>query len=235
MFKSRRLFIPLRPMFTWIAAQRGLSVQPFLPDGFDRQSYATLGTVPTKPVIVDVGANVGDVARRYAQEFPEATIFAFEPAKRTFNDLVAATASIPRIRCFELGASDTSRVYRLTRPDDSQLARIVDNSEGEYEEIRTIVLDEFFARKDFELPFILKTDTEGHDMAVLRGARGLLTSSIRFVLCEVGLLADDHHHTSFDAVQDFLRPLGFHLRSIYEVAYTEQRTLCYCNALFVRD
>lgn len=81
----------------------------------------------------------------------------------------------------------------------------------------------------------LKTDTEGHDLQVLRGARNRLASGIKAVIVEVGMLGDDTAHTRFEDAYDLLSDLGFRLRGLYEPHYKSNGTLHFANALFVAE
>jgi hypothetical protein len=53
---------------------------------------------------------------------------------------------------------------------------------------------------------LLKTDTEGHDVSVLRGAERMLSEGqIFLILAEVGFSDTDQVHTPFEAVRELLR------------------------------
>jgi FkbM family methyltransferase len=221
----------------WAAEKRGLTVHPILPDGCNHETFVALTDLPAKPIIVDVGANVGNVSLRFAHEMPDAAIVAFEPADSTFRELERRTQGNPTIRRFKLGVSDRQQTVSLSRPSNSELARVVSStSEEAHEQIQTITLDDFLPTQGIHELTILKTDTEGHDLAVLRGAIGFLRTSVRCVLCETGLRKDDTVHTPFEAVYDLLRPMGFRFRSVHDVTYTEgTKAIEFMNSLFVRD
>lgn len=48
--------------------------------------------------VFDVGANVGEFSKSFGQEFPNATIYAFEPVNSTFEILVDSVASNSMVR-----------------------------------------------------------------------------------------------------------------------------------------
>src|SRR5437763_2740955 len=48
--------------------------------------------------VFDIGANLGQSAIKYAEHFPRATIYSFEPVSATYRQLFAATKGIDRVR-----------------------------------------------------------------------------------------------------------------------------------------
>jgi 31-O-methyltransferase len=60
-------------------------------------------TLPASPTIFDVGANIGLFSRFAAQEWPDASIFAFEPVPMLFDLLRANTEHTPRVEAINVG------------------------------------------------------------------------------------------------------------------------------------
>lgn len=59
-----------------------------IPTGTDRYIYTSLLVELLQvEVIFDVGANIGQTASKFAQSFPKAKIFSFEPVTATFKQL----------------------------------------------------------------------------------------------------------------------------------------------------
>lgn len=65
-------------------------------------------TLPASPTILDVGANIGLFSRFAAQEWPDASVFAFEPVPLLFDLLRANTEHTPGVDAINvgLGAND---------------------------------------------------------------------------------------------------------------------------------
>lgn len=137
-----------------------------------------------QPVLVDVGANVGEFARRLRAQFPAATICAFEPVAATFAKLQENVRDL-NVRCFNVGLGRqeaTAPIYRSSREDLSSLASLypeVARSTHRFadtvaETIRLRTLDAVAAEQQWDAIDFLKIDTEGNEFAVLQGAENLI-------------------------------------------------------------
>ena len=89
--------------------------------------YESFGPEPLH-VILDIGANVGQSARAFAQHFREATIYCFEPVATAYRDLVRNTADLPRVKTFQLAAGATKGEVTIKVPVESALSSIVAGS-----------------------------------------------------------------------------------------------------------
>ena len=83
---------------------------------------------------------------------------------------------------------------------------------------------------------VLKIDTEGYDLEVLKGARELLASGkVAYVMTEVGLDPRKLEFVQFESIRDFLFGLGFEVFGIYDqtTGWGECRSLLFADAIFV--
>ena len=74
----------------------------------------------TAAVIIDAGANVGDVTNQYRMLFPEATIFPFEPFKDCFQKITDRFKGDSRIRPEFMAVCDleeTRTLYVKNHPE----------------------------------------------------------------------------------------------------------------------
>lgn len=144
------------------------------------------------PVVFDVGANVGDYSRLVRRHLPASLVYAFEPSAAVFRELernLSAAAAPERFRPFNLGLSDEEKTvelysYTVEGEEQSLISSIdrrlptqvvsVEVSASERIEVRT--LDGFCEAEGVARIDFLKLDVEGHELAVLRGARRMLES-----------------------------------------------------------
>jgi len=186
--------------------------------------------------VFDVGAHDGSSALKFAESFPSARVFAFEPASAAFRQLVAATERYPRIRAFQLAVAATcgkSEIYLTRHSTTSSLIRPEEVLGVEPVEVTTV--DAFALAHGVDQVDLLKVDTEGLDLEVLAGAERMLDAGrTRFVIVETGLHPGDRRHVLFDEVRDFLVSRGFGVFGIYDqqLEWNGERRLRYINACF---
>jgi len=194
-------------------------------------------------IFLDVGANIGQTSLALIQRFPAATIHAFEPVSSTFEHLRAATRAYPNITCHRAGLSDRAGTIEFEAAPDSvfnsiaQPGRAADPA-APREFAPVITIDQFIADLGVARVDLLKTDTEGHDLNVLRGAADALArGTIRAVFTEVTFCRGNARNTYFPLVQEFLEPLGYRFIGLYDMHWfqTKRWNETFCNALFVRD
>lgn len=171
-------------------------------------------------LIFDVGANVGQSAIRFLQEFTDARIVCFEPVTSTFEQLKANTHLHSRIivENMALGLpgetvalmetvplSTENRI--LTTPSPLSDAHIVKVTWGD-----KYCLDNGINSIDY-----LKIDTEGYDFNVVRGFASMLAAArITLIELELGMNKANTKHIFYAEVVGFLGALGYEVFGIYE-------------------
>jgi FkbM family methyltransferase len=144
--------------------------------------------------VFDVGANAGQWAREAAQILQLGAIHCFEPSPRAVAELRRNVRhSALRVHNFALGDRDGEASLFSDEPG-SQLSslykRRLDHHGHHFEEEATVPikrLDSFCAEAGIRRVDLLKLDTEGGELAVLRGAGRMLTEgSIEAIQFEFG-------------------------------------------------
>jgi FkbM family methyltransferase len=190
-------------------------------------------------IILDVGANEGQSALAFRGKYPEAIIHSFEPIKSTFSELKINTAKDKRIIChnYALGAVNEEVVVNIQKfsQTNSLTGSVNIPIPGCIKEsVQVRRLSDVCAEIDLSKIDLLKTDTEGFDVNVLKGGESLLENfGIKMVLTEVGLRPDDPRHTPLSCMMNYLELYNFYLFGLYDIPmFGVGRDLEYCNALF---
>jgi FkbM family methyltransferase len=189
--------------------------------------------------IFDVGANVGQTARRFRSSFPKAAIYCFEPVREMFEELQKSLAGHSKVQVFQVAMGNTSgtgKIYLGDHPTTNSLIE-PENARG-FEEVRIETIDSFCQARGIERIDLLKVDTEGFDLEVLKGAASMLSlGRVAFVLAEVGFHPGDTAHVLFDHVRDFLMSHGFHVYGFYDqnLEWTGENRLRFANACFANE
>ncbi len=193
-------------------------------------------------VVVDIGANFGQSAERFARLFSSSVVYTIEPAQEVFDELFLRFAGEERVNPLRYAMSDEDGVVRLHHSEHSQCSSLDSpwKGAGSCEEVASRRLDTLCAEIGVEKIDVLKIDTEGHDVRVLRGAESLLSAgAIDIVIVECGFLQDDPCHANFYEIAELLKPFGFALSGFTETTNFQwiegTYSLLYCNAIFTRS
>lgn len=155
------------------------------------------------PVVLDVGANGGDYSRDVVVINPSGVVFAFEPHPLTFEKLVSNVKAHKNIRplnhavgdrpgrqmlydrCLEVGTAHASMFREVI--EDIHKAQSSEN------EVTVITLDEFIEEQGLTRVDLLKIDTEGYELNVLKGGTKAIRSgtfkAIQFEFNEMNVVS----------------------------------------------
>jgi FkbM family methyltransferase len=171
--------------------------------------------------VLDVGANVGKTVAAFQRRFPGAEIWAFEPVKASYEQLVQSTASVEGIQCFNFALGAQSAAGHITAAGTSEKNRLVPARSGRATQSVPIVAGtDFCDEHGIDRISYLKVDTEGHDLEVLRGFEPMLRDSrVDVVEVEAGMNPENELHVPLQDFLAFLQPCGYRLfRTFGEVS-----------------
>jgi FkbM family methyltransferase len=213
-----------------------------LPDAIERDPFLYIKAAlhdARPPVIFDVGANVGQSTIRFRRLWPQADIHAFEPGRTTFAELQRRTAGMERLvlnqtalgaspGACELQENSLGDMSSLLPPSGDSWGTIVDRYA-----VPVTTVDLYAAERSLSRIDILKIDTQGFDLQVLRGARTSLERHlVRFVLLEL-IFADLYQgQARVDEVFRCLLDHRMQLVGIYDFHSVQQRA-GWADALWV--
>lgn len=190
----------------------------------------------TPQYIFDVGANIGQSANQYLTHFPNASIYCFEPVKTVYDELIANTQT-PKIKCFNVALGDKAgqvKIYKSNSYNGIGSINGINNSDlSEIETIEVAVGKDICV--DYNIPFIdlLKIDTEGYEMPVLKGLEPLLKDKVTFIFIETGFNRADHCKTHIIDLIEYLQSFGFVVSGFYNQYRIGQHklNLSHCDLL----
>lgn len=219
---------------------------------FDFDCYESMTRLmdPEQPcVIVDVGAHDGGMVVRALCEFPQAKVYAFEPAPLPLARMRQAVGSDPRVTICPVACGSEPGTVTMNITRNPACSSVLKPSElgshyygQQYEVIEKIqvprvTLDGWARENGITHIDFLKVDTQGHDLEVLRGARELLMhGQIKAVNAEAEFVPEYEGATNFREMDAFFASIGFQLHQIHEVVSTGvEHQSTYCDALWVRE
>lgn len=193
-------------------------------------------------VIFDVGANIGKTAQCYAEYFPSAEIYSFEPIKGTFAELQINTKKNPNIRSYQFAfgsAIGSTEVELQKSPLWNSLRNTNPYPIGVTETVQVKTIDSFLQKESIPNIDLLKIDTEGYEIEVLKGAQNFLNATRNcYIYVETTFSKNDREHAFFLEIFNQIYDLGFRFVGIYDHDYNSfapaRPPLNYCNALFYK-
>jgi FkbM family methyltransferase len=198
----------------------------FVPDGRDR-------------TIFDVGANLGQFLEQLVHHYPQAAIHSFEPSPRTFQALSAKTAGMANVSAWNhaLGArAGKSTLLENASSDMTSMLQLGSQGWGRIEkqtEIDVQSVDDFCQEHSISRVDILKSDTQGYDLEVLKGAERMMREHrIGLVYSEITFDEIYKNLPPFDEIFRFLRERDFVLAAFYKMEF-RRPIVGWTDALFV--
>jgi len=200
-----------------------------------------------KPIIFDVGANVGNTIIEYKKYWPEAKIHAFEPQEECLKTLEVISDNFKGDICINNVAvgSDHNHILEFYTHDinseisgfskinlnsnDSIFLNKIKNEKSksdidDYEKtinhkklVKTIRLDKYLEKNSIDKINLLKIDTQGYEKEVLDGL-GSFLSKTDIVLTEIMFFDYYEKKLSFTDIEKYLLPAGFELYNISHIS-----------------
>lgn len=229
----------IRKAFKQLLRRAGIDIR-FIPElGFDAYADMRKLAATDDPVVFDVGANRGQTIEQFRKAFARPVIHAFEPGREAFAELQRRTAGIAELHLnnVALGARTESRTFLQNERDDmsSFLELSADGWGGVKDRypVEVTTVDDYCAAHGIERIDVLKSDTQGFDLDVIKGAQrtidhhaiGLIFMEITFSDMYKGL-------PRFDEIYAFLADRRFALVSFYDFYYQRGRA-GWTDALFI--
>jgi len=146
------------------------------------QYLIQLANISKVKTVIDVGANVGFFSMLIRDIFPSSKIYSFEPTPLTYSCLKRNLVGDRKTHTYNLGISDKPGIAKMNfDPQSSLISQI--SSRGNIN-VKLTTLDNFIRNNQINMIDILKIDTEGHELYVLKGAKKTL-SKTRYLHIEV--------------------------------------------------
>lgn len=201
--------------------------------------FAAMSKIDSENVIlIDIGANRGQTIDKMKNIFPDSTVFAFEPSKKCFSYLNKIYKDLKDVILVNAAAGFQSGSLEFNEYSWDAMNSLLKRAYGSAEivdtyKVEVISIDCF--SKENDLPHInfLKTDTEGYELQVLKGATQMLKDNkIQFILVEVFFNENYINQDSFGDIYNFLITNSFNLVRFYDMVTTEEGIASKTDALF---
>ena len=197
--------------------------------------------------IIDVGAHKGEFAQKALQMESVNKIIAFEPQKKIFNLLKEKFSDNDKVVLNNFALSDKveKRIMKINKMTATSTLNHEINDNSLYfkfksfllyqknsiideEEIDTTTFDAFFNGEMFDENTLLKIDTEGYEIHVLKGSEQKIRE-MKYILIE-NQFSKMYKNVNFRDCHDFLRKKNFKLLKKFRFP-----TLHYEDRLYINE
>ncbi len=183
----------------------------------------------SEPVLFDVGANVGQTVRKFRERFSDPVIHSFEPSPGVYEQLKAECGDVPGVHTWNCALGDREGTLPFLENSQSVMSsfrapgalawgEIVGKTEVE---VRTV--DRFAEEHRIDFIHLLKSDTQGFDFEVLRGAEQMMKEH-RIALIYFECIFSDQYEDlpPFYDILEFLVEQDFSIVNFYNPYFQEE-------------
>lgn len=191
-------------------------------------------------VIIDVGANHGHFSKELYRYHPKSKFYCFEPFPETF-DILKVNLPESNFHHLKLALGDIAETVMVSQNEPNQsdtntLVNLIDSeNESNKVSIQINTLDKFIEEHSIESIDLLKIDTEGYDLKVLKGAEECLKRGlVKLIYVECGLDPQNTYHVFFPEILSYLNLYNYVFVGFFQTDIRKIDTkIHFSNALFV--
>lgn len=183
--------------------------------------------------ILDIGANVGDVAVAALNSYKGSKVICFEPVQKTYDALKNRLDPFgERVQLHKVALSNTAGAGEINITTFHGANSIAPQAhfhkecnphvqEVGKERIELVRLDDYCARFPCERIDVMKIDVEGHELDVLKGGIQFISSRVDVIIIEVSLMRDQSwENQAIFEIFAILKSAGFRLLNVMDLHRT---------------
>lgn len=193
------------------------------------------------PVVIDVGANIGQTANVVSKLMPQAIIHSFEPSPSTFAQLQRNCRTCTNVTTWNRGVGSCVGELPFIENTNSDMSSFLQpgvdcwGAVNKRTTVPVITLDAFVEEQAIPRVSLLKSDTQGFDFEVFKGASGLLADDrVGLIYFEFIFSSMYENLPKFHDVFQFLTERRFSLVGIYQ-QHRQRHCLSWADLLFVHQ
>jgi FkbM family methyltransferase len=196
------------------------------------------------PVIIDVGANEGQSIKRFNLIFDNCIVHSFEPITKCFNQMVKDFPGKKFIKNnYALSDKNTNKNFFINKNlQTSSFNRINKNYDHIHEKnkinnsikVKTITLDAYINFNGIKKIDILKIDTQGHELNVLKGSKkSLKKNMINFI--ELEIILSDYYINKINLyeIDHIMNKNNYKLVDLQDLYYNNKNQIIQFDMLYI--
>lgn len=195
--------------------------------------------------VIDIGASVGEFTAIYAELFPDAQIYAFEPLPDCFEELKLIANNYERIEPYNIALGNKEgrlKFHRSSWVPASSFREMTDLHKKNYPhsagsetvEVDVKTLDKVFENVHLDENILIKMDVQGFEDEVIKGGIETIKKA-KVLVIECSLQTTYIGEPMFHGVYSLMHPLGFEYRgSIKQSVRKDDESFLQADCVFIR-
>jgi len=191
------------------------------------------------PTVFDIGGNRGQSILNFRKRFRVPLIHSFEPNPRAFADLTNTAGKISGVRLNNVAIGSFRGTKIFVENSMSHMSSFFEPGETCWGQVigrhplPVTTFDDYCRQEGIDTVDILKSDTQGFELEVLKGAADAIANHrIHMIYIEVIFSPMYVGMPPFYETLQFLKERGLQLVSFYKMYYQNER-LSWTDALFI--
>jgi FkbM family methyltransferase len=196
--------------------------------------------------IIDIGANIGEFTLIFAELFPEAEIYAFEPLPDCYNQLETKTKHIPTISTFNIGLGSKQCIQNIHQSSWHPASSFREMSamhktnyphSANHEEIGVTIdtLDSILKPDTLNKNILIKMDVQGFEDEVINGGIQIFRQA-KIVVVECSFQELYENEPMFHGIYSLLKQLGYKYRgSLKQSTDKNDGSFLQADCLFIKE
>ncbi len=224
----------------------GYDIKKYKPSGRGQDPYHDMKDYArdiATPTCLDIGANVGQTIQKLKWCFDSPVIHSFEPSGSTFSELQqnAEKMGWQDVTLWNKGVGSENGKLTFVENEQSYMSSFLEPGSlctgkvSQRVEVDVVTLDSFAEENSIQYVDVLKSDTQGFDFEVLKGADRLMSEG-RIGLVYFEFIFSDQYQgvAGFDEVFRYLRDRHFRLASFYRPHF-QRNVVSWTDMLFISE
>jgi FkbM family methyltransferase len=177
-----------------------------------------------QPIIFDVGGNVGQSIKLFRKRMPHAIIHSFEPQRSSYNVMCRKFGSDDKTVLINNAVGSVVGSAEFNENAQSVMSSILKLGKDGWgtiisrSNVDVITVDEYCRQNKIDHIDVLKSDTQGYDFEVFKGAENMIRNNkIKMIYFEFILSDMYENRPSFTSIFQYLIDNNFRLVNIYDL------------------
>jgi FkbM family methyltransferase len=194
-----------------------------------------------KPIIFDIGMNHGQTLKKIKSSIPNCIIHGFEASKYCFKQLEKDFSYDKNITLNNLAVGDKETILEFNEYSWDAMNSFLVRAYGsakiiEKYDVNVITIDKYCEDNNISKIHILKSDTEGFELKVLKGAKEMMIqNNIQFIHIELFFDLNFIGQSSVGDIFSYLENNNFSLVQFSDFSTTGKGLASKSDALFINE